>query len=251
MAILLFLLGLAVGSFLNVIALRYKSDGKLISGDLVFGRSYCPSCRAGLRWYELIPLVSFFVQLAKCRSCGGKISWQYPIIELLAGLAFVLVPKFAEPAPVGILVILILLLISLIDLRLSIIPDQLNLLLAFLGLAMIILFPGQQNVLDKFLGAGVGLAVFGLIILISRGQAMGMGDLKLAGALGLLFGWPKILAIIMIAFVVGGLFAALALFFGKKGMKDAIPFGPFLSTAAIVVIFCGDVIVNWYTSYLY
>lgn len=246
MTILLFVFGLAVGSFLNVVALRYKEGGKLFTPDILKGRSHCPYCQQTLVWYELIPLASFLIQFGKCRHCKHTLSWQYPIVELLAGLTFVFVPRFAEPAPIGILAVLTLILIALIDMRLSIIPDQLNIFLAILGLVTIIFFPDQQNILHKVIGAFVGLAIFGSIVLFTRGKGMGIGDVKLAGALGLLFGWQKIILIAMIAFIFGGLFAAIILILKKKGMKDVIPFGPFLSLAAIFTMFFGDYIFNFY-----
>lgn len=242
--LVLFLFGLAVGSFLNVVAIRYKEGGKLFTPDILKGRSHCPYCQKTLAWYELIPLFSFLIQFGKCRHCKHSLSWQYPIVELLSGLTFLLVPRFAEPAPIAILVVLTLILIALIDMRLSIIPDQLNIFLAILGLAIIVFFPTFQNISDKIIGAIAALAVLGLIVLLTRGRGMGIGDVKLAGALGLLFGWQKIILLIAIAFMLGGIFAAGLLLYNKKSLKDAVPFGPFLSAASIFVIFIGDAILR-------
>ena len=243
------MLGLGVGSFLNVIALRYKEGGRLFTKDVLVGRSRCPYCRKNLRWYELLPLVSFIIQLGRCRHCHGQISWQYPIVEILSGLTFVILPSVMEPGPLGILAVLTLILITFIDLRLSIIPDQLNLFLALLGVGMIVAFPSHVEIVSRVIGAVFGLGFFGLIILLTRGRGMGLGDLKLAGALGLLFGWPKIAVLVAIAFAVGGILAAVILLLKRKSLKDAIPFGPFLALASILVIFFGDVIINRYYPY--
>lgn len=242
--IFLFVLGLAIGSFINVVSLRYLPGGRLISRDVVFGRSYCPRCRAALRWYELVPLFSFVFQLGRCLRCRQRISWQYPLVELLVGLVFAAWPLYPEPAPIWVLAILAFIAITLIDLRLSVIPDQLNLFIVLLGVGALIL--SSSALVPKLIGAVFGLALFGLIILASKGRGMGAGDLKMSAALGFLFGWPKIALLVAAAFVIGGIFSAALLVAGRKKMKDAVPFGPFLSTAAILVIFFGDATIMLY-----
>lgn len=238
----LFFLGSAVGSFLNVVAIRYKPGAWLFTKDIFWGRSHCQKCQKNLRWYELVPVLSFLVQMGRCRHCHQLITWQYPAVELLAGLAFVLVPLYLQSVFIWIMAILSLLLIALIDYRLSIIPDQLNWFLAFLGMA----FLGLNSIWGFLLGGGI----FGLIILLTKGRGMGLGDLKLAAALGFLFGWPKIILIVALAFVIGGLWAAVLLLAKRKAPKDAIPFGPFLATASILVMFIGNKLVGFYSQYL-
>jgi len=164
--IILFVFGLAAGSFINVVALRYNVGGKLFAASVLSGRSLCPKCGRSLRWFELIPLVSFFIQRARCRSCGEKISWRYPLVEILAGLIFVYTPlrleeafqvwRFAETmrhpiwfyilAGLWIGALLILLLIALIDFRTYIIPDSLNVSLLIIGLLVIL----TQSYYDLF-----------------------------------------------------------------------------------------------------
>jgi len=152
--LILFLFGLGFGSFLNVVSLRFDPENKVFDTKRIGGRSACPHCHKTLRWYELIPLFSFFVQGGKCRSCGAKLSWQYPIVELLGGLIFVAVPFFSilnsaassrflfsyysiGSWAVWIFILLILLLIALIDLKHFLIPDELNLLLMILGFILV------------------------------------------------------------------------------------------------------------------
>lgn len=242
--LILFLLGLAAGSFLNVLSLRYKEGAKLFSLEILTGRSRCPYCGKTLTWYELIPILSYLAQFGKCRACKHPLSIQYPVVELLSGLTFIFIPQFVEPAPVGILVVLTLILITLIDLRLSIIPNELTGFLAVLGIFTIVFFPAHQSIFYKIIGAVFALALFGLIIFLTKGRGMGMGDLKLAGALGLLFGWPKIVLILMAAFIIGGFWSAIILIAKKKSLKDSIPFGPFLSLAALLIILFDDYLVN-------
>src|SRR3989344_331109 len=245
---ILFLFGIAVGSFLNVLAVGYKDGGRIFSWDILTGRSRCPHCGKNLRWYELIPLVSFLIQGGKCRHCHALLNWQYPVVELISGLLFVFVPLHASPAWLWLLVALALLLLSLIDLRLYIIPDQIQLFLLSLGLASLI----QKGIGDlgvwqsPLFGAFAGAAIFGFIVLLTKGRGMGLGDVKLAAVLGFLFGWPQIILITGLSFAVGGIFAMALLLMRRKNMKDVVPFGPFLAGAAILVLFCGNAILNLY-----
>ena len=280
--LLLFIFGLAVGSFINVITLRYRPSQKILDKKIIGGRSRCPICLKTLTWYELIPIFSFFLQRGKCRGCGHKISLQYPLVEILSGLLFVFVPLVliyglqltaydsSQLLVIGcwLLVFVILLLLSIIDLRHSIIPNQLNLTLGILGLILIVInsYDGRFNFLNgSFLGSYaaifglresiwmnyllavlLGMAIFGVIILLSRGKAMGWGDFKLVAALGLVFGWPDISMVMFLAFVIGALTSIVFLIRKKKKMKDAIPFGPFLVIGATLTFFFGHQIIEGY-----
>lgn len=262
----LFIFGLAVGSFINVIALRYRPGQRLE----ISGRSRCPVCRKQLVWYELIPIFSFLFQKGRCRHCGHKLSLQYPIVEILSGLIFILAPlKLADSAnligsTIWILIFLLFLLFSIIDFRQLIIPNQINLSLAILGIVLIIsnfqfpifnsflghysmIFGLRENIwLNRLLAALLGMSFFGALIIFSRGKAMGWGDFKLVGALGLIFGWPDILMILILAFIIGALFSVLLLIQKKKKIKEAVPFGPFLAIGASLTFFFGYQIVDWY-----
>jgi prepilin signal peptidase PulO-like enzyme (type II secretory pathway) len=284
---ILFVFGAAIGSFLNVVALRYDGEKFLFSTKAIGGRSHCPHCKKTLQWYELIPLVSFAIQGGKCRNCKTHISWRYPIMELLSAAIFVLIPLrfstvayFATAAATGapqmaaligvsaiwIIAFELLLLIAYIDILLSIIPDELNIALAVVALVEIAfvahafgignpsffggfasIFGLQANVwINHIVGAGFGVAFFGAIVAVTRGRGMGMGDVKLALPLGLLFGWPDILIIAMMAFVLGGVYGLIIITAGKKTMKSAVPFGPFLVIASTIAFFVGSALFNWY-----
>ena len=272
----LFIIGAAIGSFLNVISLRYKPGKKLFSEDVIAGRSHCPHCRKILKWYELVPVFSFIIQKGKCRHCKHKLSWQYPLIETLSGLIFIFipislgVPIFAPQSIIWILIFFIFILISLIDFRHYIIPDQLNFSLAILGLFLISikektrtfgmfegsflghysgLFGLRDNIwINHFFAALLGMIFFGLIIILSRGRAMGWGDFKLVGPLGFIFGWPDILMIVFLSFIIGSVFVTPLLIKGVKKMKDVVPFGPFLIIASSLTFFFGYQIINSYFS---
>lgn len=286
---ILFVFGAAVGSFLNVVSLRHQPNQRLLDLKIIGGRSKCPDCHKALKWYELIPLVSFLIQTGKCRACGCRISLQYPIVEAISGLIFVFVPLsliklfpyvlnskfYILVVSIWILIFLLFLVFSIIDFRHSIIPDQINLSLAVLGIVLMILQTtdyGLQTtgsllghyaslfdfrllsavngrwlaVVNHLFAASAAMAFFGGIILLSRGRAMGWGDFKLAGALGLIFGWPDILIITVLSFIVGSVFAAPFLISGRKKMKDAIPFGPFLAAGSALVFFFGFQIMDGY-----
>ncbi|MEE8131748.1 MAG: prepilin peptidase [Candidatus Paceibacterota bacterium] len=282
MYFLLFILGLAVGSFLNVISLRYAPGNRILDLKIISGRSKCLNCKKTLSWYELIPILSFIIQKGRCRSCDKRFFWQYPLIEMLSGFIFVFIPWHLNNfqflisnfqsitnyqlliSIIWIVIFLLFLLLSIIDFRQYIIPNQINLSLAFLGVVLIIL-NSQFSILNSFLGhytslfsfteniwlshfvaALFGIAIFWLIIFLSKGKAMGWGDLKLVGALGLTFGWPDIIMVLMLSFLVGGIFSAILLIKGKKKMKDVVSFGPFLIIGATLTFFFGYQIISAY-----
>ena len=288
----LFLFGLAVGSFLNVLIFRYTPEGKFFDIKKISGRSHCMSCKKTLEAKELIPIFSFLFLRGKCSSCGEKISFQYPIIEFLSGALFVLVPLFLNSffgirnaifvsltAPgwyylfilFWILIFLSLLLIFVIDLKHYIIPDGLNIFIFLSGIVVTLLFavneahilpfresflrnyalifsPFQNVFYNHALGFIGGGLFFLFLFLISRGRGMGMGDVKLAFASGMVLGWPDIMFTSMIAFIFGGIWAAVLYFSKKKTMKDKLPFGPFFVVAFVITVFFGFDLIKGYFS---
>ncbi len=238
-----FVLGAAFGSFLNVLAMRFEEDGKIFRRDIVRGRSRCPNCRKTLRWYELVPILSFAFQQGKCRDCDHILSWQYPFVEILSGMIFALTPIYFYSAPIWILIFLTLLLVTLIDLRLVIIPDQLNIFLGILGLALAF---SNGDWINRIIGALVGFCLIGLVVRLSGDRGMGMGDWKMAAALGLILGWPNIVVALAFAFVLGGFSAITLLVFGAKKLHSAIPFGPFLATGTVLAAIVGDWLIGLY-----
>ena len=288
--IFLFLIGLSVGSFLNVVMFRYFPEESLLCNlKKTNGRSKCLSCKSPLRWYELIPVVSFFTQWGRCRRCNSKISWQYPLVELAGGFVFLL-PLYFKFIPglnslfilypsffwifniTWITIFLTFILIWIIDYKFYIIPDELNILLIISGIVLIIensfyknfsqfgdgsflggfsmLFGFRENIwLNHLYGALLAFAVIGLIILITRGKGMGIGDLKLAVALGVIFGWPDIILILGLSFIIGSIYGVYLLIRKMKGLKDSVPFGPFLILGALSVFFFGHEILAHYFNF--
>jgi len=283
MYLLLFIFGLMVGSFINVVSLRYAPGGRVFDTKIIGSptdlnnRSRCPYCGKILSWYELIPIISFLIQFGKCRKCGHKLSLQYPLVEILSGLIFVFIPFYLGNysglfgflgSLLWIFIFISLLLISIIDFHHFIIPDSLNLGLAIFGVILIfvnfyyknfsslsgsflgnyaLIFGLRENIWLNYLFAGfLGAAVFGLIIFLSRGKAMGMGDVKLAAALGLIFGWPDVLMVLFLSFLSGALVSAVLLLLKKKKIKDVVPFGPFLAVGACLTFFFGFQVIDIY-----
>ena len=276
--IILFIFGIAFGSFFNVIILRYDGEGVLADPHAIGGRSQCMSCHATLRWFELVPVVSFLIQGGRCRHCGAKISMQYPVVELLAGVIFFAVPwrvvtwyaivPHGTEAVVALAVLWTaafsaLLIMAAVDLRLGIIPDEVVIFLTVVGVAVValnasvvhqsfiapiasVLGDPSSSWVSAIIGALVGVAIFGGLWFGTRGKGMGMGDVKLAGPLGILFGWPDILALATASFILGALVGVAAIAFKKKDMQSAIPFGPFLALGAVMIFFLGSGMAAWY-----
>jgi len=247
--VFIFLFGTIIGSFLNVVIYRFNT-GKTI----VRGRSICMTCNRNLRWYELIPLFSYIFQLGKCRRCAEKISHQYPIVEFLTGVIFILIAYHFLPAllfsPISYVFLVafymflfsILIVISVYDFRHKIIPDKLAYIFAFVsflsifvnhfGIGPLFIFPSFY-----FIIAGPVLALpFALIWYLSKGKWMGLGDAKLMLGLGWMLGLSVGLAGVILAFWIGAFVSLLVLFLlGKKiSMKTEIPFAPFLIIGSFI-----------------
>ncbi|MDZ4205686.1 MAG: prepilin peptidase [Patescibacteria group bacterium] len=243
MILFLFVLGLVVGSFLNVVGLRWGT------GQTLLGRSHCPSCNKILKWWELVPIVSFFVLKARCRECQVKISWQYPTVEILTGLVFATIFNLQFSILQNLLfltIFCIYIVIVIYDIRHKIIPDELVYVAIFLSL-LIPLFFVSYATLD-WLSGPILFAFFGLIWLFSRGRAMGFGDAKLGLSVGFLLGASQGFSAIILAFWIGAFVSLLYIFLNKTGlltgkagflknaekltMKSEIPFAPFIVAGA-------------------
>lgn len=276
--LILFVFGLAIGSFLNVVAGRYDGERSLFAAEPISGRSHCPHCKRTLRWFELIPLVSFIMQGGKCRRCRASISFQYPVAEMISGFIFIFVPwhiltisgaggfLLAGLSFFWIVTFETLFVMSLIDIRLGIIPDELNgflfvlalfygiFMAGYLGLSNHSFFGAYAGIfglqdgywLNHVLAAVFGGAFFGFLILFTRGKGMGMGDLKLAVPLGFLLGWPDILFATAFAFVIGAAVGLVTIAAGKRTMKGSLPFGPFFALGAATVFFFGFQLLQMY-----
>lgn len=242
MTIFFFILGLAVGSFLNSIIYRLDTGESIVKT-----RSHCPYCKKTLSWFELIPLVSFILQKGRCRHCKKPISLQYPLVELATGVLF----AFIGFNVFWLFVISCLIVIFVYDLKHYIIPNEViysAIVIAFLYRLFGIWDFGNWNLFeiwDLVLGI-LPTLFFVAIILFSRGRWMGVGDVKLVLFMGLVLGWPKILVALFLAFLIGAFVSIILIIFKKKTLKSQIPFGPFLAGATVLALFIGDALINWY-----
>jgi leader peptidase (prepilin peptidase) / N-methyltransferase len=247
--VIVFGLGLIVGSFLNVVILRLNTGRSIATG-----RSACARCSTTLSWYELIPVFSFLGLRGKCRSCKASISFQYPIVELITAIVFVLVYKTTVLS--GILTSLswfsffgsaaiasLLIVIMVYDLRHTIIPNKIVypfIILSFLSVIYKALTIPHFAVIDTLLAGPFLAAPFFFLWFFSKGKAMGKGDMKLALGIGWLVGIAGSIAVFLLSFWIGAIVGVLLIAASKQyGMRSEVPFAPFLLIALAVVALFG------------
>jgi leader peptidase (prepilin peptidase) / N-methyltransferase len=244
LAAIAFLPGLALGSFLNVVAARVP-----LRRSVVHPGSACMSCATPIAWYDNLPIVSYLFLRGRCRSCGETIPWKYPLVELLTALlvgASVLAFGFSPEAAVASFFCAALVAVSVVDLERRIIPNRIVLPAAAVVLAaQTLLFPSPEWAL-----AALGAALFLFIAALAYPAGMGMGDVKLALLLGAMLGRtvPVAMMIAMIAALVPAI--VLLIRHGSAARKMGIPFGPFLAFGGVVGLFAGDWILDVYLGLL-
>ncbi len=270
---LLFILGLSIGSFLNVLIDRIPQ------GQSPFkGRSYCDKCKKTLSWYYLIPVISYLYLKGKCRYCEVHISFYYPLVELITGVMFVLTFAYAyglQLTDYGLSLSILhfqlstflyytfilssFIVIFFTDLKYGIIPDKIiypAIIISFFFLfftpkeswlwlalqsATLVQLATLGVYANRFLSALGGFAFFLILYLITKGKGMGFGDVKLAFLIGIVLGFPKIITALYLAFLTGAIVGSILIIWRKKKLKGGtIPFGPFLIIAAILSLGFGE-----------
>ncbi len=247
-----FLLGLVVGSFLNCIIYRINVNEK------PEGRSYCPKCKQGLSYKDLVPVFSYIFLLGKCRYCKKKISIEYPLVELLTGtlflLAFILVGISVELIFL-LAVLFFLILVFVYDLKHYIIPDFANFSLigiSFLYLIARAFMESDFDVLLYGLFSALGAFLFFFsIFYFTKGKGMGFGDVKYVIFMGFFLGFPNILAGLFISFVLGAIIGLVLIAAKRKKIKSQVPFGPFLIVGTLGAYFYGGQIIEIYLNYVF
>ena len=270
--IFVFVFGVCIGSFLNCAVYRMESKKSLS------GRSFCPHCKHILSWKDLFPVFSFVFLGGKCRYCKAKISAQYPLVELATGVIFLLIFNMLSvipnlignpgglqtlwiPAFAGMTINLAflfyvasaLIVIFIYDLKHYIIPDKV------LFPAIIITFIYQLfsalggpalgwQIVNYLLAALIASGFFLAIFLLSKGRAMGFGDVKLAILMGLLLGVPNIFVALFLAFFFGAIIGIILMIYKGKSLKSEIPFGPFLISGTFLAMLYGNQIIQWYSN---
>jgi len=282
----IFIFGLVIGSFLNVVIFRLEKGGKMIND-----RSKCLHCSRILAWYDLVPILSFIFLKGKCRYCGKPISFQYPLVELATGILFVLILDYTlqinELVNYGLQFLLflfyylfiagVLIVIFVYDLKHYIIPDRVIYPTIFVALGFnllndffdnnfrlfnfsisqfhdfsssnlqFLIFNIQNSQFINYLFAAILAGVFFLsIVILTCGKGMGGGDVKLGFLMGVVLGWPAVMAALFLSFILGSVVGVFLILAGKKKMKSEIPFGPFLVLGTFVAIFWGREIIGWY-----
>jgi len=237
-----FIFGLSIGSFLNVLIDR------LPKGKTVWGRSHCDWCKKTLRWYELIPIASWIMQKGRCRHCHRPLSLHYPLVELGTGIGFVMLYSMFHDSFLQLFAYLVifsaLVVIFVADLTYQIIPDS----MVFVGIMGVVIRGidgGGTRVENVASGFGAALFFF-LLWLVTHGRGMGFGDIKLAGFLGMLLGFPKIVIALYAAFLTGAVGGVILILLRKKSLKSKISFGPFLILGTVTALMWGDTLVTWW-----
>ncbi len=238
------LLGLITGSFLSVVAHRVP-----LGESIVAPRSRCPNCGTQIAAYDNVPLFSYLALRGRCRHCSAKVPVTYPLLE--AGLAAIFVgillryPEDGIEIALGVCLASTLAAITLTDLEHRIIPNKILIVSALFAVGLLVA-ADRDALLEHVIAAAVAFAVlFGVAIVYPRG--MGMGDVKLAGVMGLYLG-KAVAPAILIGFAAGALYGGVLIArHGAEARKRAVPFGPFLALGGLVAIFLGPQIVDWYT----
>lgn len=267
-----FVLGLFIGSFLNVCIVRLPRGRSIVAPP-----SHCPRCRERIKWYDNIPVLSFFILHGRCRNCGLPISWRYPLVELMNGIVFLWTYYAFGIGGEGILVMAVcsaLIVITFIDLEHQIIPDVITLPGMFIGLALAPFFmttltdplpfflervlSPDATYIRAFLNSLIGLVLGAAPLLIigwlweriRHVEAMGGGDIKLMGMMGSFLGWKGAFLTIMLGALSGSLVGGVLILLKKHSAEKVIPFGPFLAVGAAVSLFYGGDILTWYQGLL-
>jgi len=260
--------GLIVGSFLNVCIVRLPRDRSIVSPP-----SHCPRCRASIKFYDNIPVISFLLLRGKCRNCGLPISWRYPLVELLNGLFYLwIVHEFGINGEAFLLMLLCssLIVITFIDLDYQIIPDVITLPGMLVGLTLAPLFmsalqdplpfhlnslmPHAGPYLLGFLNSLIGLLSVSVPLFaigwtwekLRHEEAMGGGDVKLMGMVGSLLGWKGAFLTIFLGSIVGSIVGVTLIILKLHKRGQVIPFGPFLALGSVAIAFYGPDIISWY-----
>jgi leader peptidase (prepilin peptidase)/N-methyltransferase len=246
-----FIFGACIGSFLNVCIYRIPAGLSIVHPG-----SSCPNCKTMIPFYDNIPILSYLLLKGKCRHCNIPISLRYPFVELLGGLsALACIVAFGPTMHAFVIFIFIttLIVVTFIDVDHRIIPDIITLPgipIFFLFALAIPTVTWQESTIGILAGGGSLLAVAWLYHLITGREGMGGGDIKLLAMIGAMLGWKGILFTIFAASAIGTVVGLLTMIKSSKGMRLAIPFGPFLAMGAIVYVFFGEAIIYWYVNFL-
>ena len=243
--------GMIVGSYLNVVIFRLP-----LGLSTVRPRSRCPGCGTLIQARDNVPVLSFLLLRGRCRTCGTRISWRYPLVEAVTGalfLACLLRFGLTPQALVAVVFSCLMLVLALIDYDHMILPDRITLPGTALGIATQLAAPLVglvPAVIGALLGAGILLAVWGLWWVVRREEGMGLGDVKMLALVGAFLGWPGVLVTLFFGALAGSVVGLALMRWGSLDMRSKLPFGVFLSLGGLVALFFGDPLVSWYAGLL-
>ena len=235
-----FLFGIVIGSFLNVCIYRIPKKE-----DIVRARSHCMSCGYQLKWYDMFPVISYVALGGRCRKCKARLSVQYPLIEALNGVAYVLVLLVKGVSVESLLYCLLfsaLLVLSIIDFRTYEIPLGINLFILALGLVRLI--TDLSNWTEYLIGLVAVSAVLAILYYATKGRAIGGGDVKLMAACGLLLGWKLVILAFLLGCVLGSVIHVIRM--KVSGESRVLAMGPYLSMGVFIAAMWGDQMLQWY-----
>ena len=241
--------GLCIGSFLNVVIYRLPIGQSLVSPG-----SRCPKCGYALRWYDNVPVVSWTMLGGRCRQCRVPISAQYPIVEIITALLFLLVAWLTPMGPLLVSrLILVAMLVALfgIDLEHQILPNSITLPGIIVGLLFsLITPPGWQDALiGAALGAGILYGIAAAYYAVRREEGLGMGDVKMLAMVGAFLGWKAVLGTLVLSSLSGAAIGLALIATQRGGMKLALPFGTFLALGTLAAMLAGEPLIAWYAGF--
>lgn len=238
--IIIIIYGVIIGSFLNVCIYRIPKKESIITS-----RSHCMNCGEQIKWYDLVPLVSYLILGGKCRHCKTKISAQYPLVEFANGLGYAIIVIVNGVNPTSILYCLCtsaLLALSVIDWRTFEIPVAFNIFIGILGIIRLLTDLGHWY---TYIIGFVSVSGFlYLLFLITKGRGIGGGDIKLMAAAGLLVGWKYIILSLGLGCVLGSIIHIILM--KAQNKERVLAFGPYLSLGIYISMVCGDKLIDWY-----
>jgi leader peptidase (prepilin peptidase)/N-methyltransferase len=243
------LMGLVLGSFLNVVIYRLPLRQSLVSPP-----SRCRKCGYSLRWFDNIPVLSWLMLGGKCRQCRDPISAQYPIVELITGALFVLVAWMTPDVLLlvsRLVLVCILIVLFGIDFEHQILPNAITLPGIVIGLIFNLATP--PGIVDALIGAvlggGILYGIAAAYYLVRREEGLGMGDVKMLAMIGAFLGWKAVLVTLVLSSFSGALIGLALIAVQRKGMRVAMPFGTFLAAGALAAMLVGDPLIAWYAQF--
>ena len=248
--ILIFILGMIVGSFSNVCIYRIPRNESII-----YPASHCPKCRSNISLKDNIPLISYILLKGRCRNCKSKISIRYPVVELLTGLIYLIIYLIYGLSIQSLIYIILssaLIIIAFIDLNEQIVPDVISLPGIVIGFIISFFVPYISfinSALGVFVGGGI-ILVIGLVgSVIFKKEAMGGGDVKLAAMIGAFLGWRYIIISLFLGFFLGAVAGIFLIVSKIKNKEDVVPFGPFIALGSMITLLWGEKIIFWYIGF--